>query len=440
MEEMDVIDRFLATFIAYIDSGFGLLAGDVAYLTSTLIVLDITLAGLFWALSENADVIAGLIKKVLYVGFFAFLLGNFSVLSQIIFESFAGLGLTAGSSLITADDLMRPGFIAGVGFNAALPLLEEAGQLMGPIAFFENFVLISVLLLAWAVILIAFFVLAIQLFVAILEFKLVTLAGFVLVPFALWNKTAFLAERVLGNVITSGLKLMVLAIIIGIGSTLFATITDAFSGTEDITLAEVMGTVLAALVFLWMGIFGPGMASGLITGAPQLGAGSALGAAAGVAAGTVAAGLGAKALLGTAAGGAASAVKAGASMAGGARTAFDLGSAASGKTGAAGFAAGLAGVARAAGDTARSAAARPASAVREAYRRGATGAFGATGGSAPSAADAPPASGPDSSAGWTRGRRSSQRFGEARQLALHSLRDGDRGSPGASPTLTDKDD
>ena len=63
MEEMDVIDRFLETFIRYIDSGFGLLQGDVAYLTSTLIVIDITLAGLFWALSQNADVIAGLIKK-----------------------------------------------------------------------------------------------------------------------------------------------------------------------------------------------------------------------------------------------------------------------------------------------------------------------------------------------------------------------------------------
>jgi type IV secretion system protein TrbL len=440
MEEMDVIDQFLATFIAYIDSGFGLLAGDVAYLTSTLIVLDITLAGLFWALSENADVIAGLIKKVLYVGFFAFLLGNFAVLSQIIFESFAGLGLTAGSSLITAEDLMRPGFIAGVGFNAALPLLEEAGQLMGPIAFFENFVLISVLLLAWAVILIAFFVLAIQLFVAILEFKLVTLAGFVLVPFALWNKTAFLAERVLGNVITSGLKLMVLAIIIGIGSTLFATITGAFSGTEDITLAEVMGTVLAALVFLWMGVFGPGMASGLITGAPQLGAGSAIGAAAGVAAGTVAAGLGAKAVLGSAAGGAASAVKAGASMAGGARTAFDLGSTASGRTGAVGFAAGLGSVAQAASDTVRRAAARPVSAVREAYRRGASGAFDATGGSTSTPPDPPAASPPVRSPGWARGMQTSQRFGEARQLALHSLRDGDRGSSGAAPTLKDKDD
>jgi type IV secretion system protein TrbL len=307
---MDVIDRFLETFIRYIDSGFGLLQGDVAYLTSTLIVIDITLAGLFWALSQNADVIAGLIKKVLYVGFFAFLLGNFAGLSQIIFDSFAGLGLKAGSSLITAEDLMRPGYIAGVGYGAALPLLEEASEMMGPIAFFENFILIAVLLIAWAVILIAFFVLAVQLFVAILEFKLTTLAGFVLVPFALWNKTSFLAERVLGNVITSGLKLMVLAIIIGIGSTLFSTITEAFAGTEDVTLAEVMGTVLAATVFLWMGVFGPGMASGLITGAPQLGAGSAIGAAAGVAAGTVAAGLGAKAALGAAAGGAASAVTA----------------------------------------------------------------------------------------------------------------------------------
>ena len=375
-----------------------------------------------------------------HVGFFAFLLGNFAGLSQIIFDSFAGLGLKAGSGLITAEYLMRPGYIAGVGYGAALPLLEEAGELMGPIAFFENFILITVLMIAWAVILVAFFVLAVQLFVAILEFKLTTLAGFVLVPLALWNKTAFLAERVLGNVITSGLKLMVLAIIIGIGSTLFATITDAFAGTEDVTLAQVMGTVLGAVVFLWMGVFGPGMAAGLITGAPQLGAGSAIGAAAGVAAGTVAAGLGAKAALGAAAGGAASAVKAGASMAGGARTAFDLGSTASDKTGAAGFAAGVAGIAQAAGDTARRAASGPASAVRDAYRSGARGAFEATGGAGPAASDASASTSPDKSPGWARGMRASQHLGEARQIALHSLRDGDRGSSGASPSLKDKDE
>ncbi len=131
MEEMGVIDRFLETFIAYIDSGFGLLAGDVAYLTTTLIVIDITLAGLFWALSQNADVISGLLKKVLYVGFFAFILGNFSILANILFASFADLGVKAGSSTLTAEDLMRPGYIAGVGFEAAQPLCKRSATCWG---------------------------------------------------------------------------------------------------------------------------------------------------------------------------------------------------------------------------------------------------------------------------------------------------------------------
>ena len=435
MEEMDVIDGFLQTFIAYIDSGFGLLQGDVAYLTSTLIVIDVTLAGLFWALSQNSDVIAGLLKKVLYVGFFAFILGNFALLSSILFESFAALGVKAGSSTLTAADLMRPGYIASVGFEAALPLLSEVGEMLGPIAFFENFILIAVMLLAWAVIMVAFFVLAVQLFISILEFKLTTLAGFVLVPFALWNKTSFLAERVLGNVITSGIKLMVLAVIIGIGSTLFATITNAFAGTEDVTLAQVMGTVLAATVFLWMGVFGPGIASGLVTGAPQLGAGSAAGTVMGVAAGTYAAGMGARA----AAGGALTAVKAGASVAGAAQTSYTMGRMASGASGAAGIAAGLAGVARAGGDAVRRTALRPANAFRDAYRRGSESAWRETGGTttgSDSSADAPTSDRPS----WARRMERGQRMSHAGQMAVHTLRDGDRGSGGASPSLSDKDD
>jgi len=80
---------------------------------------------------------------------------------------------------------------------------------MAYISFFENFVQIVVLLFAWIVVLLAFFILAIQLFVTLIEFKLTTLAGFVLIPFGLFGKTAFAAERVLGNVISSGVKVLV---------------------------------------------------------------------------------------------------------------------------------------------------------------------------------------------------------------------------------------
>src|SRR4249919_3890897 len=71
-----VIDRFTEVFTRYIDSGFGLLGGEVAFLASTLIVIDVTLAGLFWAWGAGEDVLAHLVKKTLYVGFFAFLIGK----------------------------------------------------------------------------------------------------------------------------------------------------------------------------------------------------------------------------------------------------------------------------------------------------------------------------------------------------------------------------
>ena len=59
--------------------------------------------------------------------------------------------------------------------------------------------------------LIAFFVLAIMLFLAVGEFKLTTLKGFILVPFVLWRGTSSIAEPVLGQIITSGVRILVFA-------------------------------------------------------------------------------------------------------------------------------------------------------------------------------------------------------------------------------------
>jgi type IV secretion system protein TrbL len=127
-------------------------------------------------------------------------------------------------------------------------------------------------------VLLAFFMLAIQLFVTLIEFKLTTLAGFVLIPFGLFGKTAFAAERVLGNVISSGIKVLVLAVIVGIGSTLFSQFTVTSNGNQP-TIEGAMTLVLAALSLLGLGLFGPGIANGLVSGGPQLGAGAAAGAA-----------------------------------------------------------------------------------------------------------------------------------------------------------------
>jgi type IV secretion system protein TrbL len=276
MSDTGVIDRFFDTFNRYIDSGFGLLGGEVAFLSTTLVAIDVTLAALFWAWASGEDVIARLIRKTLYVGFFAFLIGNFQALSAIILSSFAGLGLKASGSGLAAGDLLRPGKVAARGISAIKPLLESAAQLGGFPALFENLIQVIVLLFSALLILVAFFVMAVQIFVVLIEFKLTTLAGFVLVPFGLFGRTAFLAERVLGNVIASGIKVMVLAVIVGIGSSLFDAFTATAAGDQP-TLEAVLALTLAAITLLGLSIFGPGIATGLVSGAPQLGAGAAVG-------------------------------------------------------------------------------------------------------------------------------------------------------------------
>jgi type IV secretion system protein TrbL len=293
----NVADRFLDTFARYIDSGFGLVGGEVGYLATTLVAIDITLAALFWAWSSGDEILARLIKKTLYVGFFAFLLSNFNGLARIVFESFSGLGLKASGGGLSAADFLHPGKLAQSGIDAGKPMIGAAMKLCGFPQFFDNFPQIVVLLFAWLIVLLAFFVLAVQLFVTLIEFKLTTLAGFVLVPFGLFGKTAFLAERVLGNVVASGVKVLVLAVIVGIGSGLFGQFVQDF-GDQTPTLEQCLSLALGALCLFGLGIFGPGIANGLVSGAPQLSAGAAVGT--GLAAGglAVAGAMGARALAG----------------------------------------------------------------------------------------------------------------------------------------------
>jgi type IV secretion system protein TrbL len=270
-----VIDNFLGVFTQYIDSGFGLVQGDVRWLAGVLIAIDITLAGLFWAMAPDEDLLARLIRKTLYIGVFAFIIGNYNNLAKIIYNSFAGLGVEASGGTVSAAQLLQPGRIAQVGVTAGQPILTSISGLMGFASFFDNFVQIVILLIAWLIVIASFFVMAIQLFVSLIEFKLTTLAGFVLVPFGLFGRTAFLAEKVLGNVVSSGVKILVLAVIVGIGSTIFNQFTSGIGASP--TINDALTLILAALTLLGMTIFGPGIANGLIAGGPQLGAGAAVG-------------------------------------------------------------------------------------------------------------------------------------------------------------------
>jgi type IV secretion system protein TrbL len=257
-------------------------------------------------------------------------------------------------------------------------------------------------------------VLAILLFLAIIEFKLTTLKGFILVPFALWRGTAFIAEPVLGQIVTSGVRILVFAVVTGIGTQLFGQILPSNPATE-LSLQNALTILLASMPIAGLAFSANRLATGIASGAPQLGLGSAAAAGGAVAGAAALAGMGGVAAARAVAGG----VGAAASLAGGASGAYTLGSA----TGGGSVSAGLAGVARgpagAATSGLRGAAQSASTALRDRFAAGQQAAWSATGGSGGDAAvTSPSAAAPSGAPAWAQ-RLRRQAVSRAAQNILH---------------------
>ncbi|HCK84688.1 MAG TPA: hypothetical protein DHW63_09290, partial [Hyphomonadaceae bacterium] len=108
------VNSFLDQFLAMASNGFGLIRGDVTYVLNALIAISIALAGVQWVLAQEAPM-APFFRKVLFIGFFAFLINNWDAIATAINQSGALLGIRAGGSSLTLADLHNPGRIAGIG-------------------------------------------------------------------------------------------------------------------------------------------------------------------------------------------------------------------------------------------------------------------------------------------------------------------------------------
>jgi type IV secretion system protein TrbL len=296
-----VLDDFLNKFRAQVDAGFGLIAGDVSATLGTLVVISIVITALLWAIDENQNVLASLVRKVLLVGFFAWLVSQWPTLTKTVVNGFAALGLKAGGGAMTVTTFTTsPSQIVMAGINVISGLMQYVKKISpGPIEFFAHIDVVAMAIVAAIGILIAFVILAVEIVVTIIEFHIVTLVAFVTVPFGVLTQTAFMSERAIGYVVSVGIKLMALAIVVSLGTTVF----DNYTVSPDPGIGEDVGLLLAAVVMVMLALKIPSIAAALISGGPQLNAGGAVMGAAGVAAGVAGGALAMRALGGAVAGG-----------------------------------------------------------------------------------------------------------------------------------------
>ena len=288
----NALDDFLSKFRGQVDSGFGLIQGDVTATLASLVVISIVVTAILWAIDENQNVLASLVRKTLLVGFFVFLIAQWPTLTKTVVNGFAALGLKAGGGAMSlADFTTSPSKVVMAGVEVVKALMLYVKQIApGPVEFFAHIDVIFMALVAALGILISFVILAIEIVVTIIEFHIVTLIAFVTVPFGVLTQTSFMSERAIGYVVSVGIKLMALAIIVSLGMSVFDTYT--VSATPDIN--EDVGLLVGAVVMVMLALKVPSIAGALISGGPQLNAGSAVMGAAGVAAGVAGVGLAAR--------------------------------------------------------------------------------------------------------------------------------------------------
>ena len=262
--DVSALSVVLHQLTAAVVTGLGLLGPDVQTALRLLMMLSYTLALLLWLFEGKAAVHGPFLRMLLKFAAIGALVEWFPAGSAALMQAAAQQGLNLGpGGGFALDD---PGYIAHLGIQAVIPLMQRVKEMLGPVDFFLNFVEIVIFLLAALVVIVSFCILAIQVFLAFLEYRLLSLAAYLAIPFAVLGPTSFVAERAIGYIAATALKLLVLGCVIAMCSATLLALT--FQGTP--TLAQAFGVaVLAAAIFV-LAIKAPRAAAGLVNGGPVM--------------------------------------------------------------------------------------------------------------------------------------------------------------------------
>ena len=331
----DLLDVYKNATTTWVSTAFGY----ANKLFSLLAVIDFTWAMivLFLERHELEGWIAGFLKKLMTISFFYALLINQSTWFPAIINSFVQIGQQAGgvSGYLNPSSILWTGVqISGAILAACLPSATASatvGAIVGVLvpgagAALTAASLIPALVALFCALLIflAYVVITLTFIMATVESYVVMSAGLIFLGFGASRWTVPYTERYISLVVSTGVRLMVLYMIIGLGQTLSNTWVQEASQIALSTagLQSLFGLLASVIVFMALAWQVPKLASSVLQGSLQMGSSDLIAPAmsAAVTAGTIAAvaATGGAALAGGAAALGAGGAAAGGSAAGGA--------------------------------------------------------------------------------------------------------------------------
>jgi type IV secretion system protein TrbL len=271
------VTDILVFFETQLSKGRASLLGDVSSIANTLVVMEIVFAGMYIALGASADLKATA-RKILLMGFFFYVIRYYGEILRVVADGFLYAGNRVGAGMSGDINALRnPGSIFSRGLQLSQPIIDKvfadaASSYIGIPGGDGILMMVSVLFS-----LLCFALMAIQMFVTYIEYLLIASAGFILVPFGIFKPTAFLAERVFGAVIAFGVKLLILALVVGLSEGLLQQVAIP----PEVSWQQSMEFCCLSLALAFLSLHAPGIAQGLLSGSPTLSVGTVARTAAG---------------------------------------------------------------------------------------------------------------------------------------------------------------
>lgn len=226
---------------------------------------------------------SALVRKLMWIGaFYALLIyGRFWI--PAITDSFELIGQTAsGTGPMAPSDV----FTRGIDIAGALMAASSTA------AFFTNLGTSLAMICTGIITALAFIAITVQFVVAMVESYVIVAAGFIFVGFGGSRWTAPYVERYIGLGVSTGVKIMLLYLLIGTGMSLSVDwMTDAqniaANASPAMSALEIMGASIIFMMLCWQI---PKLFAAVLGGSPALGGGDLVSSAAFVAGGAVAVG------------------------------------------------------------------------------------------------------------------------------------------------------
>ena len=249
-----------------------------------LAAISITWALIWWILEKDdpVPIFVALLRQLMRISFFWFVLLNAGTLARTVLQSFQAAGQAAARAAGSPMPSVDPTAVIDAGASLANQLLQNV-QITGVLGTLAGALISGALAL---LMFLSFLLIAAQMAIALVEGFVVLSGGVLLLGFLGSPWTARIGLTYFNALVGVGIKLFLIFIIVGVGSSLVAGWGTFITG--GVNLPGALSVIGVAAIFALLTWAIPNHAQSLASGSVSAGLSSVMSSAAGIA--TVASG------------------------------------------------------------------------------------------------------------------------------------------------------